>query len=126
MYGSVIYYLSKVAIEMPILILLPLVEILISFWGIEYRQEAFFEFYFVAFLTVQVGTSLGLLISCLFDEWVIACQTALVSVYPSVLLGGMIVNLGTLESWRKWLQYTSPTRFAFEAVLRAQWPNDEM
>ena len=41
MYGSVIYYVSKLAVEIPMLILLPLLELLISFWGIEYRQEAF-------------------------------------------------------------------------------------
>ena len=69
---------------------------------------------------------MGFFISCVFDEWVIACQTALLSVYPSVLLGGMLVNLGTLGPWKSWLQYLSFTRFAFEAMLRAQWPKDEM
>ena len=77
-------------------------------------------------LTVQVGTSMGYLISCLFDNWMSASQVSPFAVFPSVLFGGFLVNLGQLEPWLSWLQYTSPTRFAFEALLWAQWPHDEM
>ena len=46
------YYLSKLVLELPLLLILPLVENLMSFWSIGYRDGAFFEFYLVMILTV--------------------------------------------------------------------------
>lgn len=38
LYGSGSYYLSKLTIELPLLLLLPLLENAITFWGIGYRE----------------------------------------------------------------------------------------
>ena len=46
MYGTFVYYISKLVIEMPILIVMPLVETLAIFWVIGYNEEAFWQFYF--------------------------------------------------------------------------------
>jgi len=72
MYGSGSYYASKLALELPLLLVLPLLENALTFWGIGYRDDAFFKFYLVYLLTVQVGTSMGYFISCLFDNMVSA------------------------------------------------------
>ena len=52
MYGTFVYYISKLVIEMPILIVMPLVETLAIFWVIGYNEEAFWQFYFVMILIV--------------------------------------------------------------------------
>lgn len=44
---------------------------------------------------------------------------------PSTLFGGLLVNVDQMQPWISWLQYCSPTRFGFEALLWAQWPDDE-
>ena len=41
MYGVTVYYLSKLALEIPILFLMPLFELMIIFWGVGYRDGAF-------------------------------------------------------------------------------------
>ena len=45
---------------------------------------------------------------------------------PSVLFGGLIVNLDTLAGWISWFKWTSPTYFAFQGLVWAQWPDDEI
>ena len=41
MYGVVVYYLSKLTLELPLLFLMPLYELIIIFWGIGYREGSF-------------------------------------------------------------------------------------
>lgn len=124
MYGTMSYYVSKLTLELPLLLALPLLENAMTFWGIGFREGAFFQFYLVMVLTVQVGTSMGYFISCLFDNMISASQVTPFAVMPSVLFGGYLVNVGQLHSYISWIQYTSPTRFAFEAMCWAQWPDD--
>ena len=68
LYGILPYFMSKLAIETPLLLILPLVENALTFFGIGYRKGTFFKFYLVYILTVQVGTALGYLISCWFND----------------------------------------------------------
>ena len=68
---------------------------------------------------------MGYLISCCFNDMFAASQMTPFAVMPSVLFGGLVVNLASLKSWISWMQYGSPTRFAYEALLWTQWPNDE-
>lgn len=93
LYGSGAYYLSKLALELPLLLMLPLLENVMTFWGIGYRSDAFFKFYLVYILTVQVGTSMGYFISCLFDNMISAAQMTPFAVMPSVLFAGFLVNV---------------------------------
>ena len=47
--------------------------------------------------------------------------------YPSVAYGGLLVNVGSLSNVVSLGQYVlSPTRYAFEALIWANWPNDEL
>jgi ATP-binding cassette, subfamily G (WHITE), eye pigment precursor transporter len=128
MYSISPYYLSKLLLEFPLLLALPLLENLMTFYGIGYMSENhnFWKFYLVYFATVQVGTAMGYFISCCFDNMMSASQVTPFAVMPSVLFGGFVVNLSTLSPWVSWFQYLSPTRFAFEALLWAQWPDDEL
>ena len=41
MYSVTPYYFSKLAIEFPLLLGLPLVEMLVSFWSVGYREGSF-------------------------------------------------------------------------------------
>ena len=52
MYGTGSYYVSKLTLELPLLLILPLLENALTFWGIGFREGAFFQFYLVMALTV--------------------------------------------------------------------------
>ena len=42
MYSTLPYYFSKLALETPLLLSLPFFENILTFWGIGYRNQAFF------------------------------------------------------------------------------------
>ena len=119
LYSVETYYMSKLVLELPLLLTMPMLENILTFHGIGYSKEAFWKFYLVYALTVQVGTGLGLLISACFSDMFAASQMTPFAVMPSVLFGGLVVNLATVDPWLSWIQYTSPTRFAYEALLWA-------
>lgn len=83
------------------------------FWAIGYREGSFWQFLLIYVLTAQIGTSIGYFISSVFDNMMSAAQITPFAVMPSVLFGGLIVNLDTLAGWIAWLKWTSPTYFAF-------------
>jgi len=62
---------------------------------------------------------LGYFISCYFEDAMTAGMAPTFMLLPSVIFGGFIVNLSTLHSWISWIQYLSPTRYGFEALLWA-------
>ena len=74
-----------------------------SFWSIGYRDGAFFEFYLVMILTVQVGTSMGYFVSTVFDNMMSAVQVAPFTVMPSILWGGLMVNVGEMSPAVAWI-----------------------
>ena len=119
LYSAGAYYMSKFVLELPLLLIMPMLENILTFHGIGYRNEAFWKFYLVYALTVQVGTGYGYLISACFSDENAGVQVTPFAVMPSVLFGGLVINLSTVEPWLSWCQYGSPTRFAYEALLWA-------
>lgn len=97
--------------------MLPMLENAILYWAIGYRSGTFFKIYIVYALTVQVGTSIGYFISASFENMMTAVQIIPFAVMPSVLFAGLIVNISTMLVWIKWMTWSSPTRFAFEALI---------
>lgn len=124
-YSVAPYFVAKVLTLWPLEFILPCVECNLYFWAVGYRAEAFYQFTLVFVLTAQVGTSLGYFISCYFKDVRSAGMAPPFVLMPSVLFGGFIANLSTMDKWLAWLQWISPTRFAFEALVWAQWPDDE-
>lgn len=42
---------------------------------------------------------------------------------PSIFFGGLFANSSTMVKGVGWIQYLSPIRYAFEAMLRAEYEN---
>ena len=46
-------------------------------------------------------------------------------IMPATAFGGFMANLSLMSPAISWISYLSPVRFAFEALLWAQWPDNE-
>lgn len=125
LYSVYPYFLSKQVIEFPLLLLLPLLENCIMWWCLSFRAGTFWQFALIYTLTMQVGSSLGYMVSSVFSNMETAAIVTVFSIMPSIMFAGLLVNLTTLSVAIRWAQWTSPIRFAFEALLWAQYPNDE-
>ena len=97
--------MTKVFIEMPVYVIIPLVNLLIIYFAIEVRYQAsgFFYFYLSQFLIGMCASSYGYLIASIFSNGTIAVELAPIIMMPIILFAGFLVNVSTMRSWISWL-----------------------
>lgn len=94
LYNTVTFFLSRLLIELPFLLLVPMIYALILYWmvGLENSAERFFTFYLAMFLASLAGNSLGLLLgSTASDPKVVAALNPIL-IIPFVLFSGYFKN----------------------------------
>ena len=118
LYGVLPYFLSRSAIEIPYLLIMPLFFVLIFYWmvGLSSTAEQFFLMYLISFLMNLCGNSLGLLLgSVITDAKSVATALSFV-IQPFVLFAGLFKNTGNIPNWIGWIQYLSPVKYGFVTV----------
>lgn len=122
MYDVMPYYLAKVALEMPVLIVGPLLMQLEIYWSVKFEPgaQAWFSMYLALMMTAQNASALGYFLSACFSSMEQATIFGPVIMMPVILFGGLFANGGNYSLPVGWAQYLSPIRFAFEASLRGQ------
>jgi len=70
MYGLTPYFLTKIAIEIPVLLIQPLLMLTLIYWGIGLNDptEKFFRYYLILMLLAQVAAGFGYCISASFNN----------------------------------------------------------
>lgn len=123
MYNVLPYYLAKVLIDIPVVALVSMIFSCTTYFGIGMTITAnqFFLFFACLYLVGESAASLGFFISSIFEHEETAVSLAPVIVMPLILFGGQFTNSGTLQSWISWVQYISPVRYGFEAVVRNEF-----
>jgi ATP-binding cassette, subfamily G (WHITE), eye pigment precursor transporter len=112
------YFLSRNAIELPYLVVMPMLFVLIFYWmiGLASTPEQFFLFYFVIFLVNLCGNSLGLLLGSLIADAKSLSAAIPLLLLPFILFSGFFKNSANLPDWIGWIQYISPIKYGFVAV----------
>jgi ABC-type multidrug transport system permease subunit len=123
MYGVPSYYLSKVLLETPMLAFTPLLNAIIVYFGIglTVTSSQFFYFYLITLMVSFCATSIGYLVSSLFEKEEDAVGMAPLFVLPQVVFGGFFSNSGNYPVWISWLQYLSPVRYGLEAIIISEF-----
>ena len=119
MYSVSAYYIAKIIIETPILLMTPMIYSLIIYFGIGLTITAsqFFLFYCTLALVVQTSASFGYFLSSIFTKEETAVQLSGVIMMPIVLFGGQFANSKNIQAWISWFQYISPIRYGLEALV---------
>jgi len=83
MYGVLPYYLTKMLVDLPCQIILPILYTVITYWGMGLRNEteSFFLFAAAILMVAIVGNSLGILLGSLFADFRVAIGIVPVTVY---------------------------------------------
>jgi ABC-type multidrug transport system permease subunit len=118
MYTVGAYYLAKIAIETPVMLITPMLYSLIVYFGVGTTITAsqFFLFYCTLALVVQTAASFGYFLSSLFQKAETAQQLSGVIMMPIMLFGGQFANSKNIQAWISWFQYISPIRYGLEAL----------
>jgi ABC-type multidrug transport system permease subunit len=61
--------------------------------------------------------NLGLMASCMFRDVKTAAGFLPVVIMPFVLFSGFYANSSTFMEWIGWIQYISPMKYSFEALV---------
>ena len=118
MYSPLAYFLSKNLVETPGILLAPLLQLLILYWGLGYIE--FFKVYLVMVLMANTAFSIGLMLSAISPNMNTATSASPLFNMPIVLFGGFITNDKSLASWISWCQWLSPIRYGNEAIAHTQ------
>ena len=94
MYSVSAYYLAKMSVEIPLIILLPLLYEVIIYWGVGLSNtvEQFFNFYAILLFLAMSASSLGYFISSIFESAESAAQVGPLILMPLLLFSGFFSN----------------------------------
>lgn len=105
MYGVAPYYLAKVLVELPVIIVSGVLFSCIVYFGIGLYPNvwAWLRFTFVVLLLGFASSAYGHFISILFNTPETAVAASPIILLPLVILGGFFTNSGNVPSWVGWL-----------------------
>ena len=120
MYDIWVYATTKFIAEMPIMLFVPFLFVLMTYFAIGLSDvfSQFIAFYFVIFMMMQAATAMGYALSSVFNHETTAVAFAPIINMPLNLLGGYMINLKGIfqkspQRYIAWLMYLSPIRYAF-------------
>ena len=90
MYSTFAYFLSRNIVELPLLIINPIIGSLICYWMVELHSgaEYFFLNYFVSFLANLCGNAYGFLLGSFFNDTKVASMSLPMIMMPLMVFSG--------------------------------------
>jgi ABC-type multidrug transport system permease subunit len=123
LYSTWMFYLSRTIVELPFLILIPMLFAVIIYWMIGLADTAgqFFMFYLISFFVSFAGNSMGLLLGCAIPDAKLISVLTPVFILPFVLFSGFYKNRADLPNWLFWIEYLSPIKYSFISYVKNQF-----
>jgi ABC-type multidrug transport system ATPase subunit/ABC-type multidrug transport system permease subunit len=119
MYSAVNYYISKCIAEFPIVMIMPIIYVIITYfsWDLALDATAFFNHLALACVLSYTGNAFGLFAASLFPSPEIAFTITPLMIMPQMLVGGLFANTERLEPGWYWLTYVAFPRYAYKGMF---------
>ncbi|KAG2442858.1 hypothetical protein HXX76_002937 [Chlamydomonas incerta] len=123
LYGLPAYFISRWLVELPSHILLPVLFSCICYFMIGYQATAahFGWFALTMVLMDNSGAALGIFVSCLFNDLSVALSVMPMFLLPLMVFSGFFVNSDTIPPYFTWIQYISPMRYGYIALVKNEF-----
>lgn len=123
LYRLFAWYLSKNVSELPFQVLMPVVLFVPTYLliGIGGGFDVFVKMQIILVLVHSCAVGLGYMVSCLTRRVDIAPIIGVVTIMPFLLFGGLLINSDDAPGYFVWIQYISPIKYAFEALMKIYW-----
>ncbi|KAL3664425.1 hypothetical protein V7S43_010748 [Phytophthora oleae] len=117
------WYFSKNVSEFPMQVLLPILFFVPVYFlmGIGHGFDVFIYMQIVLVLVNSCAIGLGYMVSCLCRRVDIAPIIGVVIILPFLLFGGLLINSDDCPDYFVWVQYVSPIKYGFEALMKIFW-----
>uniref|UniRef100_K3X5A6 ABC transporter domain-containing protein n=1 Tax=Globisporangium ultimum (strain ATCC 200006 / CBS 805.95 / DAOM BR144) TaxID=431595 RepID=K3X5A6_GLOUD len=123
LYHLISWYISKNISELPMQILLPIVLFVPVYLliGFGHGFDVYFYMQLVVVLINMAAVGLGYMVSCLTRRVEIAPIVGIVVLLPFLLFGGLFLNSADAPDYFVWIQYISPIKYGYEALMKIYW-----
>ncbi|ELR21489.1 ABC transporter, ATPbinding domain containing protein [Acanthamoeba castellanii str. Neff] len=113
------YYLAKVLAEVPLMLVLPFVYAVITYWmvGLTEHAGAFFLYVLTICMLAVFSSVMGLLIGTTIPDMSKAMVLSVIILLVTILLGGFFISRRTLRDWIFWARWTSFMKYTYELAL---------
>uniref|UniRef100_A0AAV1TAD2 ABC transporter domain-containing protein n=1 Tax=Peronospora matthiolae TaxID=2874970 RepID=A0AAV1TAD2_9STRA len=117
------WYLAKNVSELPMQILLPILFFVPTYFliGIGHGFKVYVYQQIVIILVSSCAVGIGYMVSCLVRRVDIAPIIGVVIILPFLLFGGLLINSEDCPDYFVWIQYVSPIKYGFEAMMKIFW-----
>ncbi|KAJ2007952.1 hypothetical protein GGI04_001324 [Coemansia thaxteri] len=122
-YGLPSYFVAKNIVELPIQIISPILYSSTCYWLLGFRQDGvkFVVFTVAAMALSLCGFSCGLFLGASFKGLSTVLAALPVMFLPFLLFGGLLVNTGNSTVWLQWIQWASPIKYGYSAMMKNQF-----
>ncbi|KAL3664426.1 hypothetical protein V7S43_010749 [Phytophthora oleae] len=117
------WYFAKNVSEIPMQILLPIVFFVPAYLliGIGHGFDVYIYQQIIMILVNSCAVGLGYMVSCLVRRIDIAPIIGMIIILPFMLFGGLLINSDDCPKYFVWIQYISPIKYGFEAIMKIFW-----
>lgn len=119
MYRTTAFYIAKLLSILPMQTLIPTIFSAISYWMIGFNSgfDNFIVFWILVVIIANLGAAIGIFVGVLAKDTSVATSLLPVAVIPFMVFSGFMVNLDTVTDALSWIQYISPFKYGFRAVV---------
>ncbi|ORZ41275.1 P-loop containing nucleoside triphosphate hydrolase protein [Catenaria anguillulae PL171] len=117
------YFISKVGVELPFQIVMPLLLVSIVYFMVGLQADVWKFFITVAFSIVMslCGTAIGTLAACAFNDLSVALAIVPVLLLPLMIFSGLFVNTGNIPAFLDWIKWLSPMKYGFVGLVKNEF-----
>jgi ABC-type multidrug transport system permease subunit len=114
--------MAKSLVDGPFLLVIPFILTLLYYFcvGLQLNLVKYILHAVTIILTANCGNAIGLWAAATFSKLDTAVAVLPMFLMPSMIFSGLFVNLDSLPKWISWLQWTSPMKYAFVALMNIE------
>mmetsp|Transcript_44184 Transcript_44184/g.92887 ORF Transcript_44184/g.92887 Transcript_44184/m.92887 type:complete len:698 (-) Transcript_44184:19-2112(-) len=119
-YGTVAYFMSRLAMEAIVTLLQILVLLLIAYHMVG-LQSGFFYFLAIEYGLAMSSTAVAVLLGCAVEDPKMATEFLPLLFVPQLLFAGFFVRTELIPSWLQWAQYLCSLTYGVRLALLAEF-----
>ncbi|XP_077243229.1 ABC-2 type transporter family protein [Tasmannia lanceolata] len=125
MYRLSSYFMSRMAGDLPMELVLPTIFVIITYWmgGLNHSPANFFETLFVLLYSVVVSEGIGLALGALVMDLKAATTLGSVIMLTFQLAGGYYVQ--NVPPFISWIKYISVSHYTYKLLIDSQYSTDQ-
>jgi len=124
MYSPFIYFMAKMTSEFPINFFIPIIYSAICWWMINFNDsfDRFVLFTIIMIIITNVGFGIGMFLNLVVLDPSLVSRLQPLIMIPLMIFAGFFINSSSVPVWLIWIEYISPVKYAFRAMMNVIFP----